>query len=89
MEQERTSWCHRMKCTPAMGVIGGLFAWDLTWKLIALWKAARRRRLDWYLPLALINSVGVLPMIYIFAVSPHQPEVGSVEEEAEIEVEEY
>ncbi len=87
MAEEKRSWCRPPKCQPMMAVMAGLFAWDLTWKLIALWKAARRRRVDWYLPLALINSVGILPIIYIFAVSPHQPEVGA-EEEVEMEVEE-
>jgi hypothetical protein len=42
-----------------------LVIWDIIWKLIALWKAARNGHTGWYIVLALVNSVGVLPIIYI------------------------
>lgn len=42
-----------------------LFLWDLLWKLIALWKAARNTHRAWFLCIALINTVGILPIIYI------------------------
>jgi len=48
--------------------------WDFIWKAIALWKAARRRQLVWYIALVILNTIGVLPIVYIFAIAPRQPE---------------
>ena len=39
--------------------------WDAIWKLIALWKASRNNHLAWFICIALINTLGVLPIIYI------------------------
>ena len=41
---------------------------------LALWKAARRAQRVWYVLLLIINTVGVLPIIYIFFVAPRTPE---------------
>lgn len=53
-----------------------LVTWSLVWKGIALWKAARRDRMAWYVVLLVLNTVGILEIIYIFAVAPRQPELG-------------
>lgn len=42
-----------------------LIIWDLTWKLIGLWNAGRNNEVIWFLSIALINSLGILPIIYI------------------------
>jgi hypothetical protein len=39
--------------------------WELTWKLIAMWKAGRNNHLGWFICLFLINTAGILPIIYI------------------------
>ena len=39
--------------------------WDGTWKLIALWKSARNNQLAWFVCLAIFNTVGILPILYI------------------------
>ena len=39
--------------------------WDLTWKLIAMWKSSRRDQLIWFIFLGIINSAGILPIIYL------------------------
>ncbi len=54
-----------------------LVVWSILWKGIALWKAARRDQLGWYIALLILNTVGVLPIIYIFLVAPRHPELGS------------
>ena len=41
------------------------FIWEMIWKLIAMWKAGRNNHLAWYILLALINTAGILPIIYI------------------------
>lgn len=40
--------------------------WDLVWKGVALWKAARNKQPNWFFWLLIINSAGLLPIIYIF-----------------------
>lgn len=42
-----------------------LFGWDVVWKAIAMWKAARNKQLFWFIAAAIINSVGILPILYI------------------------
>ena len=42
-----------------------LAIWDGVWKLIALWKSARNNQLAWFVCLAIFNTVGVLPILYI------------------------
>jgi hypothetical protein len=39
--------------------------WSLIWKGIALWKSARRDQLVWFICLLVINTVGILEIIYI------------------------
>ena len=39
--------------------------WDAVWKLIALWESARHGQLAWYICLAIFNTAGILPIIYI------------------------
>ncbi len=40
-------------------------AWDAVWRGIALWKSAQRGQKYWFIPLLVINSVGILPIIYL------------------------
>lgn len=42
-----------------------LAIWDGVWKLIALWKSARHNQLAWFVCLAIFNTVGILPILYI------------------------
>ncbi len=39
--------------------------WELIWKLIAMWKAGRNNHLSMFIFLALFNTVGILPIIYL------------------------
>lgn len=45
--------------------------WDGVWKLIGLWKSARNNDLTWFIIIALISSIGIVPIIYILI---HKPE---------------
>ncbi len=38
---------------------------DAVLRLIALWKSARRNQLIWFICLGIINSLGILPAIYL------------------------
>jgi len=43
--------------------------WSTAWKLLALWKSARKNHLVWFIVMAVINTVGILPILYIFVFS--------------------
>ncbi|MEA4983014.1 MAG: DUF5652 family protein [Paludibacter sp.] len=42
-----------------------LFIWDAVLKLLAMWKAAQRKELLWFVLIAIINTIGILPLIYL------------------------
>lgn len=42
-----------------------LIAWSVIWKGTALWHAARNRQLVWYLALIIVNTVGILEIVYL------------------------
>lgn len=42
-----------------------LAVWDIVWRGLALWRAGRNRQLGWFVVLLVINSVGILPIIYL------------------------
>ena len=51
--------------TCLMPVIIILAIWEAVWKLIAMWKAGRNNHLAWFICIALINTAGILPIVYI------------------------
>ncbi len=42
-----------------------LALWDGVWKMIAMWRAARNNSAGWFIALAVLNTVGVLPIYYV------------------------
>ena len=46
-----------------------LLIWTLVWKGVALWKAARRNEKIWFVALLVLNTLGILEIIYIFFVA--------------------
>ena len=52
-----------------IGVWATLFVlialWDIVWKAIALWRAAKRGEVVWFVLLLVLNTAGVLPIIYL------------------------
>jgi hypothetical protein len=46
-------------------VIVLLAIWEGVWKVIAMWKSARHNQLAWFICLAIFNTVGILPILYI------------------------
>lgn len=52
-----------------------LVIWTLFWKGLALWRSARSNSLKWFLVILILNTLGLLEIIYIFAISrKKQPE---------------
>lgn len=43
--------------------------WVLAWKGAALWRAAQLRQKYWFVALLVINTLGILEIIYLFLVA--------------------
>ena len=43
-----------------------ILVWVLSWKGVALWKAARKSQKKWFIALLVLNTLAILPIIYIF-----------------------
>jgi len=50
-------------------VIPLALVWSMVWKGIALWRAGRNDDLAWFIVLFIVSTLGILPIIYIFAFS--------------------
>ncbi|NEV93257.1 hypothetical protein G3567_03720 [Psychroflexus sp. YR1-1] len=48
-----------------IGILLFLLVVDVVLKLITLWQSARRKQVAWFIFLGLINSLGILPVIYL------------------------
>lgn len=42
-----------------------LAIWESVWKLIAFWKSARGGQLAWFVCIAIFNTIGILPIVYL------------------------
>lgn len=49
--------------------LGFFIIWEVFWKGQALWKAAQNKNKIWFVALFLINSLGILPILYIYVFS--------------------
>lgn len=50
--------------------------WTLPWKGVALWKTARNSHLIWFIALLLVNTLGILEILYIFVFGKKKIEIG-------------
>ena len=46
-----------------------LLIWGIAWKGWALWKAAHAESKVWFVILLLVNTIGILDILYIFVLS--------------------
>jgi len=42
-----------------------LVIWSLVWKGISLWKCGRNNQLYWFIAILILNTAGILPIIYL------------------------
>ncbi len=42
-----------------------LITWSIIWKGIALWYSARSKQLIWYIVILIVNTIGILEIIYL------------------------
>ena len=52
-----------------LGILIVLIIWSFVWKLLALWKSARKGSIVWFIMLVLINTAGILEILYLFIFS--------------------
>ena len=58
-----------------MGFIGiylvliAVIIWSMVWKALALWRAARLGSKGWFVALFLINTMGILEIIYLYVIT--------------------
>ena len=58
---------------PLVVVLLALLAvWSLVWKGLALWRAAELGSKPWFIVMMIVNTAGILEIIYLFAVAPRK-----------------
>lgn len=45
-----------------------LVLWSIIWKGLALWKAAKKDSAPWFIVLLIVNTLGILEIIYLYLV---------------------
>lgn len=45
-----------------------LMAWSIFWKGLALWHSGRSGHVWWFIALLLVNTLGILEIIYLFGI---------------------
>lgn len=43
-----------------------LLVWALIWKGFALWRAAHNHQMQWFIVLLILNTFGILEIVYLF-----------------------
>ncbi|MFC1682407.1 DUF5652 family protein [Nanoarchaeota archaeon] len=56
-------------------ILAIVFLWTIVWKLLGLWKSARNGALVWFIIIAIFNTIGILPILYIYVFSKRSKEV--------------
>ena len=46
-----------------------ILIWSLIWKGFALWRAARNNSIVWFVVLLVVNTIGILEILYLFVFS--------------------
>lgn len=54
---------------PVLSLVVLVAAWSLLWKGLALWHAGRRGDAWWFVILLFVNTLGILEIIYLFAIA--------------------
>lgn len=54
-------------------IIIGLALWSTIWKGFALYRAGANRSPIWFTVLLVVNTLGILEMVYLFAISKKTP----------------
>ncbi len=55
--------------TTALIIVLIIGVWSLVWKGLALWKSAHKNSMIWFIVLLVVNTIGILEILYIFVFS--------------------
>lgn len=53
----------------AMIIVAIISIWALVWKGFALWKSSKKNHLIWFIVLLIVNTLGILEILYIYVFS--------------------
>ena len=53
--------------------------WSAIWKAIALWKSARNKQIVWFVVLCILNTIGLVEIIYLAFFQKDRNDVKAVE----------
>ena len=66
-EQQLINYAHFLSTHPWLPfVFMAIAIWTIIWKGTALWKAAQNKSMPWFVVLLIVNTMGILEIIYIF-----------------------
>lgn len=46
-----------------------IIAWSVIWKLLALWKSARKNHVAWFIIIFFVITIGILEILYLYVFS--------------------
>lgn len=50
-------------------IIWLIIFWTIPWKAVALWRAAKTNQKIWFIVLLVVNTLGILEILYLFVFS--------------------
>ena len=68
MTAESINWLSNLAGVNPLWILAAVI-WTLAWKGVALWRSASLRQKWWFLAILLINTLGILEIIYLFFVA--------------------
>jgi len=48
-----------------LALIAVILIWSFVWKGLALWKSARKTQLAWFIIILIVNTLGILEILYV------------------------
>lgn len=60
-----------MNAHPYLVALGAI--WTMVWKGLALWRAAERGARNWFIVILVVNTLGLLEIIYLFFITKPKP----------------
>lgn len=57
-----------------------LWIWSLVWKGLALWKASQRKEKIWFIVFLILNTLGLLEVLYLFVFSKEESQKKRISE---------
>jgi methionyl-tRNA synthetase len=68
-----------MFTSASMFIVIPVMIWSLIWKGWALWKSARHGSKIWFVVFLIVNTLGILEILYIYIFSKKKTELTNIE----------